>query len=256
MFFLFSKLFYFLTKPLNWILIGCIRAMLVSSVWKKKKAIKFVLISSLFFTNPLAFNLVAKWWEPELVPLHETQKHDIAIVLGGFTRSGLYRVDDRYTGSAACPRLTVAMELYKMGKVDKILISSGDGAVFRRTPEPEADEVRSFLVRLGIPHEAIIIENSSKNTRENAVFTAKIVAEKFPESKCLLVTSGSHMPRSIACFNKAGLSCTSFPADNKAERITNEPRTWLSPDPQYLEFWQFLIKEWIGYFVYKMVGYA
>lgn len=256
MFFLFSKLFFFLTKPLNWILLGATRATLVNNQWKRKKAITFVLLTALFFTNPLCFNIVAKWWEPTLIPLQSIQTHDIAIVLGGFTRSGLHRVDDRYTASAANPRITVAMELYRLGKVKKILVSSGDGAVFRRTPEPEADEVKAFLVRTGIPEEDIIIENASRNTRDNAVFTKALVDEKFPRSKCLLITSGSHMPRSIACFEKAGLSCTAFPADNKAERITNEPRTWLSPDPQYLEFWQFLIKEWIGYAVYKMVGYA
>lgn len=256
MFFLLSKLFFFLTKPLMWILIAAAYAFFVRNEWKRKRAVKIVLLFLLFFTNPLCYNITAKWWEPPLSPMQNVNPHDIAIVLGGFTRSGLIRVDDRYTGSSACPRITTAIELYKLGKVKKILVSSGDGAVFRKLPEPEADEVKSFLLRIGIPEQDIIIENASKNTRENAIFTQRIIAENFPDARCLLITSGSHMPRSIGCFEKVGLHCTPFPADNKAERITNEPRTWLSPDPEYLEFWQYLIKEWIGYAVYKMVGYA
>ena len=95
MFFLLSKLFFFLTKPLNWILIGIARAFMVNNEWKRKKAIGFVLLTTLFFTSPLFFNITAKWWEPELIPFESIQRHDIAIVLGGFTRSGLHRVDDR-----------------------------------------------------------------------------------------------------------------------------------------------------------------
>jgi uncharacterized SAM-binding protein YcdF (DUF218 family) len=136
------------------------------------------------------------------------------------------------------------------------LITSGDGAVFRKVAEPEADLVKTFLLRMGIPEEDILIENKSKNTRENAIFTKKMLDETYPNAKCLLITSASHLSRSMGCFAKAGLYCTPFATDHKAERITNEPRTWLTPDAEYMLFWQFMIKEWIGIVVYKMVGYA
>ncbi|MFZ4543061.1 MAG: YdcF family protein [Saprospiraceae bacterium] len=256
MFFILSKLFFFLTKPLNWILIGISYASITKNEWQRKKAISRTLILFLFFTNPFIFNIISYYWESPMISMNTLEQYDIAIVLGGFTRTGLHRVDDRYTASAANPRITTAIELYKLGKVKKILISSGDGAVFRIIPEPEADEVKAYLLRIGIPEQDIIIENASKNTRENAIFTKRILNERYPKAQCLLITSAYHMRRSIACFNKVNLTCTAFPADNKSERITNEPRTWLSPDPEYLLFWQLLIKEWIGFSVYKIVGYA
>lgn len=256
MFFVLSKLFFFLTKPLAWIIISLLMAYLTHNPWKRKRYIKYGVMISLFFSNPFLFNTAAYLWETPMSSIHEIKNHDIAIVLGGFTRTGLYRVDDRYVASAANPRLTTAIELYRLQKVKKILITSGDGAIFRRIDEPEADIVKTYLLRIGIPEQDIIIENQSKNTRENAVFTKKILDAQAPNSNCLLITSGSHMPRSVRCFEKVGLQCTPFSTDNKAERITNEPRTWLSPDPEYILFWQQLVKEWIGICVYRLVGYA
>lgn len=255
MFFLLSKLFYFLIKPFNWVLIGLILAFFSKNEYRRKKYIKRTLIIAILFSSPFLFNLCALWIEKPMNSIHNCEPHDVAIVLGGFTRTGLWRSDDRYVASAANPRLTTAIELYKLGKVKKILITSGDGAVFRLVEEPEADIVKTFLLRIGIPESDIIIENKSKNTRENAVFTKKILDNQYPNSKCLLITSASHLKRGWACFEKVGLHCTPFATDNKAERITNEPRTWLTPDPEYLLFWQFFIKEGIGLAVYKLVGY-
>lgn len=256
MFFLLSKIFYFLIKPYNWIIIGLCLALLTKNQWKRHKYLIRTLWVAFIFSNPLIFNIVAYLQEPPMKSMYEVAPSDIAIVLGGFTRTGLYRADDRYVASAANPRITTAIELYYLKKVKKILITSGDGAVFRRIEEPEADIVKQYLLRIGIPETDIIIENKSKNTRENAVFTKALIDEKYPTAKCILITSAFHMYRSNACFEKAGLPCILFPTDNKAERITNEPRTWLSPDPEYLLFWQFFIKEWIGIIVYKLVGYA
>ena len=256
MFFILSKIFYFLIKPFNWIIIGLILAFLSKNQWERRRILRNTIFIALFFSSPLVFNTVAKWWEPPMISMHDLPKHDIAIVLGGFTRTGFFRADDRYVASAANPRITTAIELYRLGKVKKILITSGDGAVFRLIAEPEADLVKTFLLRVGIPESDILIENQSKNTRENAIFTKQLLDNQYPNANCLLITSASHLPRSLGCFEKAGIVCTPFPTDNKAERITNEPRTWLTPDPEYILFWQFFIKEWIGMGVYKLVGYV
>jgi uncharacterized SAM-binding protein YcdF (DUF218 family) len=256
MFFILSKLFYFLTKPLAWILLGLCFALTTHNDYRRKKRLVYTLFIALFFTNPLIFNTAARLWETPAISMQSIDNQDIAIVLGGFTRTGLYRVDDRYIASAANPRITTAIELYQLKKVKKILISSGDGAVFRQIAEPEADLVKPFLLRMGIPEQDILIENKSKNTRENAAFTKKLLDETYPNAKCLLITSASHLQRSMGCFAKVGLNCTPFATDHKAERITNEPRTWLTPDAEYLLFWQFMIKEWIGIVVYKVVGYV
>jgi uncharacterized SAM-binding protein YcdF (DUF218 family) len=256
MFFILSKIFYFLIKPFNWILLGLLFSLLTNNPFQRKRWLKYTLLIGLFFSNPFIFNTMAKWWEPPMISMQSLENHDVAIVLGGFTRTGLHRMDDRYVASAANPRITTAIELYKLGKVKKILITSGDGAVFRLVEEPEADLVKAFLLRIGIPESDILIENKSKNTRENAVFTKQLLDNQYSMAKCVIITSASHMPRSLGCFEKAGLPCTAFPTDNKAERITNEPRTWLSPDPEYILFWQFFIKEWIGVWVYWVVGYV
>ena len=69
----------------------------------------------------------------------------------------------------------------------------------------EGKYAEQFLLNLGIPAADILIESESNNTRENAVFTQKLLTQKMPAAKCLLITSAFHMRRSIGCFNKVGM---------------------------------------------------
>ena len=61
-----------------------------------------------------------------------------------------------------------------------------------------------LLVKLGAPRSALILETKSRTTRGNAVNTATILREHDWRSG-LLVTSGAHMPRALAAFQKVGL---------------------------------------------------
>ncbi|HCW93296.1 MAG TPA: YdcF family protein, partial [Flexistipes sinusarabici] len=55
--------------------------------------------------------------------------------------------------------------------------------------------------------EKIYTENESRNTMQNAEFTAKIM-EKYTWDHALLVTSAYHMPRSVLSFRSAGVHVT------------------------------------------------
>ena len=54
---------------------------------------------------------------------------------------------------------------------------------------------------MGIPENDIIIENKSRNTHENAFYTAQLFEKNgFSKSNNLLITSSMHMRRAQACF--------------------------------------------------------
>src|SRR3954451_19690687 len=54
-----------------------------------------------------------------------------------------------------------------------------------------------------IPRAQIVIEPGSRNTAENARFSAELVRPN-PGDRWILVTSAYHMPRALECFRRAG----------------------------------------------------
>ena len=53
--------------------------------------------------------------------------------------------------------------------IKKIIITGASGSL--SSDLKEADIIKSFLIRIGVPREKIIVENQSKNTHENAIYT-------------------------------------------------------------------------------------
>jgi len=96
---------------------------------------------------------------------------------------------------------------------------------------------------------------TSRNTHENAVNTATWLKNHHPGARCLLITSACHMRRALGCFKKERVNITPY--------ITNKisgPRKFdfdilLLPQGSALYNWEPLIKEMVGYLVYKLVGY-
>jgi uncharacterized SAM-binding protein YcdF (DUF218 family) len=145
------------------------------------------------------------------------------------------------------------MDLYKLGKIKKILITSGTGSL----KEPDMKEaliIKNYIVKIGIPENDVITESASRNTYENAVYTIKLIG-KDPAKKYLVITSASHMRRSLGCFDKAGLKVDSYVADRYAGPRKFYIDHLLLPKTQALDGWNILIHEVVGYIMYKMNGY-
>ena len=77
----------------------------------------------------------------------------------------------------------------------RILISSGSGSAVRNGPA-EAPIIAAYFKEIGIDPARITIEDRSRTTSENAVFS-RALADPKPGERWLLVTSAWHMPRSI-----------------------------------------------------------
>ena len=72
-----------------------------------------------------------------------------------------------------------AAELYHQGYAPKILFTGGLG---RNTegmlPEPEAVRFAKVAMECGVPEEDIILEDKSRNTKENIDFTKALLEER------------------------------------------------------------------------------
>ncbi len=208
----------------------------------------------LFFSNTVIFSEVCRMWEVPGTRLNKVGHYDVAIVLGGmFEYNGdLDDISIRRQGD----RLIQAVSLYKMGKVDKLLIS-GDSGFIGEHGLHEAKQVKALLLRWGIPETDILTEETSVNTHQNAVNTCRLLQKSYPHlDRVLLVTSGIHMKRALACFKKEGLKCTPFATDlyvnQKGAYFWDQ---YLFPNVSNFVSWNYLLKEMIGYVSYAMVGY-
>ncbi len=255
MFFIISKVLYFLIQPMNWV-IGLIAFSLFSKKReRKRKALVAALILFLIFTNRLLFNQVAKLWELKTITADQIQQpYDIGILLGGYSNSHILPHHDRMNFSSRANRFLNAYELYRTGKVKKLLLTGGSGDLLQEQPG-EAGLMKDFLMRLGVPETDIIMENDSRNTWENALFSKKMLDERHPGASCLLITSAWHMRRSIGCFEKAGVEFTPFSVDFLSEKDRWAPENSIIPDRNGFLFWEYLIKEWFGCVAYAAKGY-
>lgn len=254
MFFILSKILLFLISPSFWIILGTIAFFAVRSVkWKKRLKVTTIIIAILF-TNTIFFSEFCRLWEVPAKKLESIDHHDVAIVLGGmFEFNGdIDELSIRRQGD----RLIQTVSLYHMGKVDKILISGDSGHLIDHGLH-EAQQVKKLLIRWKIPEQDIIVEDQSVNTHENAENTVKLLEQSYPHfNKILLVTSGIHMRRALACFEKEGLTCTAFSTD----LYTGPKRSYyfdqyIIPNTSNLSSWDYLMKEIVGYVAYDIVGY-
>lgn len=255
MFYILSKLFGFISYPINWILFLLIYAVFTKKPRRKQNAIVTALFILFVMSNPFISNRIFRAYEyPEVNMNTLRDTFDIGIVLGGFTDFNVYPVDDRLNFSSAVNRLTDVLVLYKRGLLKKILISSGD-APFQLIKQKESEEAKKFLLEIGVSEHDIIIESKSRNTYENAKFTKEVLDKQFPNARCMLITSAFHLPRAKRCFDKIGLKTFPFPAHFFAEKLTASPISYISPDVQTFAKWRDVTREWFGLLMYKLQGY-
>lgn len=223
-----------------------------SAKWKKRGKVTAI-VCVLFFTNTFIYKECCRQWEVFGTPVKELKHHDIGIVLGGMAEynNDLQTLSLRRGGD----RIWQAISLYKAKKIDKILISGDNGDLTNKGLH-EAQQMKDVLVSWGIPKTDIITETISRNTYENAVETKKILQRSYPHlDSFVLITSGRHMRRALACYEGQELHCTPYSTD----LYTGPKRSYtfdecIVPDASTLSDWQGLIKEWFGYIAYAATG--
>jgi len=255
MFFYLSQFLSFLAMPLTIVLILIIVGILYAGKIGKR-IIWTGIVFLLFFSNQFIANQAMQAWEPEFKSFDQIGNHEIGIVLTGVTNLSKTAYDRTFFNKGA-DRITHALQLYRMGKIKKILITGGQG-LNPVNPLSEAEVLKRFLVMTGMPEEDILVEDQSKNTAQNAEFSKAFLEEKgiSTDKEFLLITSAFHMPRAKGCFDQVGLKTITFPTDYYSSDTKFDIPTLFFPDPYSIFIWHKLVKEWIGIAVYRVVGYS
>jgi len=247
-FFALSKLLDLLLAPLSWALLLLLGALL----WRRRAAPWLAgaaaIVLYVFSIEPVANALTRFAEAPATRTFRPDAVYDAAIVLGG----GIDPAASEATGAAelnaAGDRIVAGYELLQSGRARNVLLSAGG-------PDPsgqvEADWASALYRRLGIPAERIVLERESRNTRENAEQSARIVQARGWKS-LLLVTSALHVPRALASFRAAGLSPDVLPVDVRAGARLGS----FLPRASALDRSTDVLRELAGRLVYRAAGYA
>lgn len=152
-------------------------------------------------------------------------------------------------------RLWRAISLWKEGHLEKILITGDMVANIHKDGTSEKNLFLSYMKKYaGVPPEAFIFEQQSENTYENALFTSAILKQKgIAGQDCLLITTASHIRRSLKCFSKQGFNMDYFSVDARSPLTISD--NWWKPDIKVLTKWKELLHEWGGSIVYRTKGY-
>lgn len=137
--------------------------------------------------------------------------YDAIVVLGGGISPAAPPYIPEPDLNDSADRIWQAARLFHRGAAPRIIVSGGNpraeagGAAVMS----EAQAMRIFLLDLGVPGGAIVIEDGSLNTIQNI----RGVRELVKGGRVALVTSASHMPRALRLARTAGLDVAAFPTD-------------------------------------------
>jgi len=196
--------------------------------------------------------------EKEAVALHLQRTgppYDAILLLGGMANASLAPGQSPESTSwqanftQAVDRAIYAARLYREGLAPRILVSGGVWPATIARP-PEAFWIRGLLMDLGVPDHAIITETASTTTRENMSLSRALLEQSGWTGRLALVSSASHMPRSYANAQAAGLEVDAYPTDWAAYAEKNKPLGWL-PSTEAIAASGRALKEWLA----RLVGY-
>ena len=252
LFFIASKLFYFLLDPFNWIIIGLL-CWLVFRKWKRRKHLGWIIVILFFlFGNSYLYKAIVMAWQAPVTNQLPGQHYKLAVLLGGMTFSNDKK--EQYFGGNS-DRFIQAARLYYTGHASKIIVSGGDGSLSQTGPK-EAVFIRQQFRDLQVPDSNIMVESASRNTFENATACKRIIDSLYIQQPVLLITSATHMRRAKACFIKQGMDVVAFTSNYEAIDNRFSISALLIPDIRTIMSWHSLLKEMVGLQVYKWTGKA
>jgi len=161
---------------------------------------------------------------------HSSRNADVGIVLGA-------GVTDGKPSAPFAARIDYGVQLYKAGRVRRLLFSGGKVKGQRE----EALVARDRAIAMGVPAQAILVDDKSRTTQLNFVESRKVMAANGAKT-ALVITEPLHMMRSLRMARDLGIDAEGEPL----------PRTFYQDWPSWRGF---VRSELILYNVYLWYGY-
>lgn len=254
LFFWVSKLTWAIISPDSLILIMLLLSLVLLRRGSYRKAhrlfgitVAMLIVIAIFPVGEwLAFPLETRFPAHPTLPSHV---HGV-ILLGGAEDIPLSVGWSQAETGEGAERFLAFLALARRYPQAKLVFTGGSGYVLKQKHKG-ADIARSIFKEQGLNPTGVIFEKDSRNTYENALYTKSLV-EPLPEEHWILITSASHMPRSVGVFCRAGWRVTPYPVDHRSSlgnlfRIDFD----LSGNISVLKM---SAREWVGLLAYFLAG--
>ena len=215
MFFILSKTLGFFAIPSNDLIsIGLIGLVLLCTPFRRLAS--WLIVTSLVLIAFVGFSPLGRIL---ILPLEQRfppcdlsrGPPDGIVVLGGAFENAVSAARGEVALNDAAERMTSAVYLARRFPAAKIVFSGGSDELVPTAPS-EAELALRLFERLGVERSRVRVDDRSRNTIENAIFSKAVAAPK-PGERWLLVTSAHHMPRAVGAFRRSGFQVDPYPVD-------------------------------------------
>jgi uncharacterized SAM-binding protein YcdF (DUF218 family) len=158
------------------------------------------------------FTPLARWIAAGLVVDWTDSDGDVLILLAGDDDPGL--PSGRFVGQTTYWRTAYALDAWRSGHFRNLLIC-GAGS---------QQAIKPVLVAFGVPPEAILVEDRSRSTHENAAFARTLLAGR--PGRSVLLTSDFHMLRASRCFAHEKIEVVTRPIPDVLKRSNTLRDRW------------------------------
>jgi uncharacterized SAM-binding protein YcdF (DUF218 family) len=253
MFFILSKIFWMLFRPLNLLFALAVVAGVCGWLGYRRLAVGGLVVLAIAFAT-IAFTQLPDWLilqlEKRSRPVRSVAAPHGIIVLGGGLIADTALNAGGYNLGEAGDRIIKGIELKRRYPSARLIYSGGRGNIGQSGP-PETTAAEALISALAGNELRIEREPRSRNTWQNAAYTAAMIGDA-RKRDWLLVTSAFHMPRAIGCFREAGFNIEPAPTDFRADPIRLPFLTDKSAQ-QFLKF-NLFVKEVLGLIAYRATG--
>jgi uncharacterized SAM-binding protein YcdF (DUF218 family) len=255
MFFVLSKILGFFANPSNLIIsFGLLGVVMLLTPWRRAgfwlatvSMVVLAVLGLLPIGNALLLPLEDRFpaWQAEgAAPAG-------IVVLGGAITPDVSAARHEVALNEAAERLTAAAALARHYPDARLIYSGGSGALIYDEGN-EAPLALALFESLGVAAERIALEDRSRNTIENAIFS-KTIAQPKPGERWLLVTSAYHMPRAVGAFRSAQFPVEPYPVDWRTRGKEDAFRLFATMGDG-LRRTDTAVHEWVGLFAYWLSG--
>ncbi len=253
-FFVLSKILWPLLCPASLAFLSLAAGLLVVRRWRGfgMALIAFAgLVLFVFGVSPVGHNLMHHLEQSSARPGPMPEKISGILVLGGAVETKASQKSGQPEVNDGADRILAGLTLAQRYPEARLVFSGGSG-LLRDQELQESGVIRQLLENIGFPAERVVYEDKSRNTFENLRNT-KDMFSPGPEERWILVTSAYHMKRAMAISRYLGWDLLPYPVDYQTSGdYVLWPESYDVLRSLYLS--EFALREWAGFFAYRMTG--
>ena len=223
--FLFKKIVAPLFFPMAVVLLTLILGLFLLILNPRKKTGKVFILIGVLLLGTLSYEAVSEkllkpldsMYPPMIYPVNMGDVRWIVVLGGGHTSDQKLSVTSQISDLSLF-RLVEGIRLHREIPKSKLILSGG--RVF--DPVSEANVMAEVAIAIGIKKENLVLEEVSKDTEDQS----RLIYGMVKQEPFILVTSASHMPRSMILFKKLGMHPIPVPTEYqvKESRGTTVPK--------------------------------